>query len=107
MVVKYIEYDPKWEIWRENALRHGFRSSISLPLIIGGHPFAALVIFSGETCAFDVNEVKLLSELADDLSYGITTLRAGHRERKKVEKEYRLLASVIEQANEGILSFRQ
>jgi PAS domain S-box-containing protein len=104
VVVKYIEYDPKWEIWRENALRHGFRSSISLPLIIGGRPFAALVIFSGEPRAFDVNEVKLLSELADDLSYGIATLRASI-ERMRVEKEYSLLASVIEQANEGIFLF--
>lgn len=104
VVVKYIEYDPKWEIWRENALRHGFRSSISLPLITEGRPFAALVIFSSETRAFDANEVKLLSELAADLSYGITTLRAG-AERRKVEKEYSLLASVIEQANEGIFLF--
>ena len=102
VVVQYIEYDPKWEIWRENALRHGFLSSISLPLVTGGRPFAALVIFSGESYAFDVDEVKLLSELAEDLSYGISTLRATI-ERLKVEKEYRLLASVIEQANESIL----
>jgi PAS domain S-box-containing protein len=101
VVVQYIEYDPKWEIWRENALRHGFRSSISLPLATDGRPFAALVIFSDESYAFDVDEVKLLTELAEDLSYGITTLRATI-ERMKVEKEYRLLASVIEQANEGI-----
>jgi PAS domain S-box-containing protein len=101
VVVKYIEYDPKWEIWRENALQHGFRSSISLPLISGGRPFGALVIFSGETCAFD-NEVKLLSELADDLAYGITSLRMAV-ENEKIQKEYRLLASVIEQAKECIL----
>ena len=101
VVVQYIEYDPKWEIWRENALRHGFYSSISLPLVTGGRPFGALVIFSGETHAFDEDEVKLLSELSDDLSYGITSLRVAI-ESEKVEKEYRLLASVIEQANEGI-----
>jgi PAS domain S-box-containing protein len=101
VIVKYIEYDPKWEVWRENALRHGFRSSISLPLISGGHPFGALVIFSGEVCAFD-NEVKLLSELADDLAYGITSLRVAI-ESEKLQKEYRLLASVIEQAKECIL----
>ena len=101
VVVQYIEYDPKWEIWRENALRHGFYSSISLPLVTGSRPFGALVIFSGETHAFDEDEVKLLSELADDLSYGITSLRVAI-ESEKVEKEYRLLASVIEQANEGI-----
>lgn len=104
VVVKYIERDPRWELWRENALRHGFRSSISLPLTIAGCPFAALVIFSAETRAFDMNEVKLLSELADDLSYGIATLRASI-ERLKVEKECSLLASVIEQASEGIILF--
>jgi PAS domain S-box-containing protein len=101
VVVKYIEYDPRWEIWRENALRHGFRSSISLPLISGGRPFGALVIFSGDVCAFD-DEVKLLSELADDLAYGITSLRVAI-ENEKIQKEYRLLASVIEQAKECIL----
>lgn len=104
VVVKYIEFDPKWEIWRENALRHGFRSSISLPLFIGGSAVAALVIFSGTARAFDVNEVKLLSELADDLSYGITTLRATI-ERISIKKECILLASVIEQADEGIILF--
>lgn len=101
VVVQYIEYDPKWEIWRENALRHGFKSSISLPLISGNKAFAAMVIFSSETNAFDDDEVKLLSELADDLSYGITSLRMAI-ERDKVEKECRLLASVIEQATEVI-----
>jgi PAS domain S-box-containing protein len=104
VVVQYIEFDPKWEIWRENALRHGFYSSISLPLFSNGLPFAALVIFSGETCSFDIEEVKLLVELSNDLSYGITTLRAAI-ERKSVEKERKLLASVIKQAKEGIFLF--
>jgi PAS domain S-box-containing protein len=104
VVVQYIKYDPKWELWREKALSHGFYSSISLPLVTNGRSFAALVIFSGETRPFDKDEVKLLSELADDLSYGITTLRAAI-ESRKVEKEYRLLASVIEQAKEGIFLF--
>jgi PAS domain S-box-containing protein len=102
VVIQYIEYDPKWEIWRENALRHGFNSSISLPLTICGKPFGALVIFSGETYAFDDDEVKLLSGLADDLAYGITSLRVAI-DNEKIQKEYRLLASVIEQAKECIL----
>jgi len=104
VVAQYIEYDPKWEMWREEALSHGFLSSISVPLVERDGAFAALVIFSGETRAFDDDEVTLLSELADDLSYGITTLRTAI-ERKKAEKERRLLASVIEQAKEGIFLF--
>ncbi|HEY5522251.1 MAG TPA: ATP-binding protein, partial [Desulfuromonadaceae bacterium] len=71
-------------------------------LTICGKPFGALVIFSGETYAFDDDEVKLLSGLADDLAYGITSLRVAI-DNEKIQKEYRLLASVIEQAKECIL----
>lgn len=104
VVAEYIEYDPKWELWREEALSHGFFSSISLPLIVNDTACAALVIFAGEIDAFDDDTVKLLSDLADDLSYGITTLRAAG-ERKIVEKECMLLVSVVEQAKEGIFLF--
>jgi PAS domain S-box-containing protein len=103
-VVQNIRYDPKWQLWREEALRQGFAASISLPLSDGERPFGALVIFAGEYGAFDKEEVKLLEELTSDLSYGITMLRM-NAERKKGEKERRLLASVIEQAMEGIILF--
>jgi PAS domain S-box-containing protein len=103
-VVQNIKYDPKWTLWREEALRHGFVSSISLPLSDGDRPFGALVIFAGERRAFYREEVQLLEELACDLSYGVTTLRM-HAERKKAEMERKLLASVIEQAMEGIILF--
>ena len=101
-VVQNILLDPRWKPWREEALRHGFAASISLPLTSGERPFGALVIFAGEEGAFDTREVKLLEELADDLSYGIAALRTS-ADRKKVEKERKLLASVIQQALEGII----
>lgn len=104
VVAQYIEYDPKWEIWREEALKHGFASSISLPLSINGQVFAALVIFAGEPNAFDGDEVKLLSELANDFSYGIATLRATI-ERNSVDRARLLLTSVIEQSKEGLFLF--
>ena len=103
-VVQNIRYDPKWQLWREEALRQGFAASISLPLSDGERPFGALVIFSSEFGAFDKEEVKLLEELSSDLSYGITMLRM-NAERKKVEMERKLLAEVVEQAMEGIILF--
>jgi PAS domain S-box-containing protein len=103
-VVQNIFYDPRWMLWRDEAVRHGFAASISLPLSDGDRPFGALVIFSGERGAFDKEEVKLLEGLSSDLSYGITTLRM-NAERKKAEKERKMLASVIEQSMEGIILF--
>jgi PAS domain S-box-containing protein len=101
-IVQNILFDPTWGLWREEALKHGFKASISLPLMNDGHPLGALVIFAAEKKAFGKEEVKLLEELAQDLSFGLATLRM-NAERKKVEKERKLLASVVEQSMEGIM----
>jgi PAS domain S-box-containing protein len=103
-VVQNILFDPSWALWRDEALKQGFASSISLPLKNGTAPFGALVIFAAEMNAFDREEVKLLEELAGDLSYGVATLQMSS-ERKKAEKDRLLLASVIEQSMEGIILF--
>ncbi|MBJ6750867.1 hybrid sensor histidine kinase/response regulator [Geomonas anaerohicana] len=103
-IVQNIRYDASWALWREEALKHGFAASISLPLVNEGHPLGALVIFAGEKRAFGKQEVKLLEQLADDLSFGIATLRM-NVERKKAEQEIMLLASVIEQSKEGLILF--
>jgi PAS domain S-box-containing protein len=103
-VVQNILLDPSWSIWREEGLKHGFASSISLPLVSNDRPLGALVIFAGEKRAFGKEEVKLLESLADDLSFGLATLRM-NAERKKAEKERTLLASVIEQSKEGLILF--
>jgi PAS domain S-box-containing protein len=103
-VVQNILFDASWALWREEAMKHGFKASISLPLISNDRPLGALVIFAGEKRAFGKEEVKLLEDLSDDLSFGVATLRM-NAERKKVEKERKLLASVVEQSMEGIILF--
>jgi len=103
-VAQHILTDPKWEPWREKALQYGYASSISLPLSDGQQVFAALVIFAGEPDAFDAREVTLLEALADDLAYGITTLRL-RRERERGKKERLLLATIVEQESDGVLTF--
>jgi PAS domain S-box-containing protein len=67
--------DPKFAPWREAALQRGYASSIVLPLIADGRAFGALNIYSKEPNGFSEEEENLLSELAGDLAYGITTLR--------------------------------
>lgn len=67
--------------WRAEAAKRGYRSSIALPLIAGGACLGALNIYSGKTDAFDANEVQFLSQLADDLAYGISALRTRDEQR--------------------------
>lgn len=67
--------DPKFAPWREQAIKNGYSSSIVFPLISNGKSFGALSIYSSEVDPFIEEEVKILNELAEDLSYGIETIR--------------------------------
>jgi light-regulated signal transduction histidine kinase (bacteriophytochrome) len=70
--------DPKFLPWREEALKRGYRSSIAIPLMEQGEPFGAVTIYSEKPDPFIESEVRLLTELADDLSFGIQAIRMRH-----------------------------
>ncbi|PTX95591.1 PAS domain S-box protein [Opitutus sp. ER46] len=89
--------EPRFAPWRELALQRGFHSSIALPLRREGQTFGALNIYSGDVDAFHPDETKLLLELADDLAYGITSLRSRDERRRananlrESEERFRML----------------
>lgn len=97
-IMKDIEHDERYAPWREEAIKHGFKSSIALPLIVNGKTIGALNIYSAEKNAFDKEEVALLSQLANDLAYGIGALR----NKVKLDKERKQLLSIFEGIDEPI-----
>lgn len=84
-VCKNLLKDPKFAPWREEAVRRGYGSSISLPIRMGGKVVGALNIYATEPDAFDSEEFNLLEELANDISYGLTALH-DRFEREKAEE---------------------
>ncbi len=81
--------DPRAIPWREMALQRGYHSSIALPLKDEGeNTFGALTIYSSEPEMFMPDEIRLLEELAGDLSFGIMVLRA-RIEREQAEEALR------------------
>jgi PAS domain S-box-containing protein len=67
--------DPNFAPWREEALRRGYAAVVGIPLLSGPEVLGALGIYAADPDAFDDDEVQLLRELAEDLSYGIVSLR--------------------------------
>ncbi|MDD4938627.1 MAG: PAS domain S-box protein [Candidatus Omnitrophica bacterium] len=74
-ICKNILTDPNFAPWREEALKRGYASSIALPLISANKVLGAINIYSREADPFSEQEVQLLSELSDDMAYGITAIR--------------------------------
>jgi diguanylate cyclase (GGDEF)-like protein/PAS domain S-box-containing protein len=90
-VIDDFKTESKIEIWRDAALQRGYHSSIALPLKDGDHTFGVLCIYADTPGAFPKEEQRLLDELANDLAFGIVTLRT-RDERKEAEKKIEHLA---------------
>jgi len=71
-----LESEPETRPLREEARRRGYRSTIALPLRRHGKVAAVLSIYAAEPRAFDTEEVKLLSALADDISHALSSMAA-------------------------------
>ena len=61
--------------WLTDALQHGFKSGIAIPLMADNKAFGVLCIYSGETDRIDSDEEILILEMVNDLAYAIMSLR--------------------------------
>ncbi len=99
-VIQDMQHDPCYAPWRERAIAYGFASSVAMPLLSDAEQGQGLVvrgalnIYSAEPFAFDTAAIGLLTELANDLVYGIIALRT------KVERQH--LFEEVQVANERL-----
>ncbi|MBV8353571.1 MAG: PAS domain S-box protein, partial [Verrucomicrobia bacterium] len=87
--------DPLLAPWRVEDLRHGYASTISLPLLSRGEAFGALTLHAGEPDAFNESTIEHYTDLANNLSYGVIALHT-REERTRAENEIRQLNASLE-----------
>ena len=89
-----IATDPRFLNWRDEALRRGYGSSLSLPLKSEGTTFGALTLYADRAHAFDEQTRSHFTELANDLAYGVMALRT-RADRARVEAELRRIEAYL------------
>jgi diguanylate cyclase (GGDEF)-like protein/PAS domain S-box-containing protein len=87
-VIADIASSPRYAAWRTHI--KDLRSVLACPLRVGGRVIGALAIYEAAADAFDRDEVTLLTESADDLAFGISTLRSREEQERDRESLYRL-----------------
>ena len=102
-----FETEPRTSPWRKAALERGFRSSIAIPLTdVDRNVFGVFNLYSDQPDTFTPDEVRLLEELAGDLSFGIMVLR-NREERRQAEERLRetrdYLNNLLDYANAPII----
>lgn len=72
---RHIAFDPECGNWQVQAERLGIRSALLLPLLDDGQVFGVMALYAASPDAFTPDQLPLLTEMSDDLAFGILTLR--------------------------------
>ncbi len=73
-VVADIAEDPSFEPWREQALKRGYRSSLSIPIAHEGLLYGLLNVYADCPNAFADAETEVLSRLGDVIGHAIAAI---------------------------------
>jgi len=96
-----VASDPNFAPWRQAALQRGYAAVIALPLRVAGSAFGVLAIYSEQARSFERSEVELLSEMANNLAFGITAIRSQEEGKRattalrEAEAKYRQLVEQV------------
>lgn len=102
IVINELSQDPICSSWKDETSRRGFKSAVIIPVTAAnGKIRGVLSVFSDKVNAFDSEEVDLLSDICEDLSFGLSSLRA-QGERLKAERELRKHVMELSRINEEL-----
>ena len=82
-----IENDPLMTIWKDDALKRNYRSSIALPIKLFEKTIGAFTLYSSTPHFFDKEEIDLLDEVTNDISFALESIET---EKKQHEAEEEL-----------------
>jgi signal transduction histidine kinase len=106
VICNAIEQDPRLAPWRDDALRMGYRSFASFPLKVDAQAVGIFNLYSSELAFFDEDEIKLLDEMAMDISFALEVKRH-EKDRLKNEEELRwrtaFFEAQVDSAPDGVL----
>lgn len=101
-----IGTDPAMAAWREAALARDYRSSIALPIIKSGEVYGSFSLYSHEGNFFDREEIQLLDEVVQDMSFALeafdneASLKVKEQEIQDMNGQLRDLASNLQNIRE-------
>ena len=69
-----LHADPPFEPWRAEALRRGYRSCLSVPVVHRSTLYGVVTVYADRPVAFGDMEVSVLGELGQTIGYSINAL---------------------------------
>lgn len=81
-----FETNPNSALWKDEAMKRGYASSIALPIYTASKDIGTFTLYASEKNFFNETEVKLLEDLTANIAFALETIE--HEQiRKKAEQE--------------------
>jgi PAS domain S-box-containing protein len=84
---------------REEALKRGYRSSVTLPVKVYKKTVGVFILYADRSCFFNTEEVQLLTDVTANISFAIEAID-NERERRQAEKELKNYGIYLEETVE-------
>ena len=105
VVTNDIRQDPAMILWHETAEKFGYRSSGAFPICCRGEVIGAFSLYASEPEFFSPEEVALLEEVAEEISFALDNLEREKERFAAVEalaRSEERLKFALEGANDGL-----
>ncbi|MDP3582071.1 MAG: GAF domain-containing protein, partial [Ignavibacteria bacterium] len=77
--------DESMRLWRDEAIKHGYKSTAAFPLLVFNKVVGAFCIYSEESNFFENDDVVLLDEMVKDISFAMEFIET-ETDRKHAEE---------------------
>jgi diguanylate cyclase (GGDEF)-like protein/PAS domain S-box-containing protein len=94
VIVEDLARDASFAPWLDELTASGFRAVVSLPLRAKRRTFGLLYLYASEVAPVGADEVKLLTDMANDLAFGIANLRSQEEQRRTQAAVLKVAAAV-------------
>jgi PAS domain S-box-containing protein len=93
-----IANDKMMKPWRKDALKRGYSSVISIPIVVRNKKIGAFNLYSEETNFFSSEEeISLLEKIILNIAFALETIQI-EEDRKQTEEKIRQLSQAVEQS---------
>lgn len=103
VIINDLQNDALVERWKLLAEKYDIRSAASFPIKVSDKIVAVLSIYSDIKDVFDDDEIRLLDELSNDISFTLEFLET-ESEKEKIRSELEYQVNLLSNVNDAIIA---
>lgn len=100
-----IATDPSMAYWRDAALKRGYHSSVSIPILVNKQVYGIMTIYADESYFFNSSELKMLDEVVGNISFALDNIRKEEL-RKQAEENATALNLQLQESLKNITDYK-